>query len=74
MDIYPIHARHVDTGSAGQPPYIECVRANAIPSPLWLQEREKGGFIQEMEEEFEDRAGNVYNKKTYEDLRRQGLI
>ena len=26
------------------------------------------------EEEFEDGDGNVYNKKTYEDLRRQGLI
>jgi len=38
------------------------------------QEREKGGYTQEMEEEFEDRLGNVYNKKTYEDLRRQGLI
>lgn len=43
----------------------------AIPC---LQEREKGGYTQEMEEEFEDRAGNVYNKKTYEDLQRQGLI
>ena len=39
-----------------------------------MQEREKGGYTQEMEEEFEDRAGNVYNKKTYEDLQRQGLI
>lgn len=43
----------------------------AIPC---VQEREKGGFTQEMEEEFEDASGNVYNKKTYEDLQRQGLI
>lgn len=39
-----------------------------------MQEREKGGFKAETEEEFEDNDGNVYNKKTYEDLRRQGLI
>ena len=26
------------------------------------------------EEEFEDAQGNVYNKKTYEDLKRQGLV
>lgn len=25
-------------------------------------------------EEYEDSAGNVFNKKTYEDLKRQGLI
>eukprot|EP00457_Paulinella_chromatophora_P003503 gb/GEZN01003511.1/.p1 GENE.gb/GEZN01003511.1/~~gb/GEZN01003511.1/.p1 ORF type:complete len:504 (+),score=104.85 gb/GEZN01003511.1/:184-1695(+) len=32
------------------------------------------GFKPEEEEEFEDKDGNVFNKKTYEDLRRQGLI
>ena len=26
------------------------------------------------EEEFEDSEGNVFNKKTYEDLKRQGLL
>jgi len=26
------------------------------------------------QEEFEDSAGNVVTKKTYEDLRRQGLL
>ncbi len=26
------------------------------------------------EEEYEDREGNVFNKKTYEDLKRQGLL
>ena len=46
-----------------------------LPSPsLSVQEREKGGFKAEVEEEFEDTEGNVYNKKTFEDLRRQGLI
>lgn len=25
-------------------------------------------------EEFEDNEGNVYNKKTYEDLKRQGIL
>ena len=49
------------------PPLAECVCRAA-------QEREKGGFKAEVEEEFEDTEGNVYNKKTFEDLRRQGLI
>lgn len=40
----------------------------------WGQDRQKGGFKKEVEEEFEDSQGNVYNRKTYEDLRRQGLI
>jgi splicing factor 3A subunit 3 len=31
-------------------------------------------FRPEAMEEFEDHLGNVYNRKTYEDLRRQGLI
>jgi len=32
------------------------------------------GWKPEEEEEFEDADGNVFNKKTYDDLRRQGLI
>jgi hypothetical protein len=28
----------------------------------------------EVEEEYEDSQGNVYNKKEYTDLQRQGLI
>lgn len=28
----------------------------------------------EMEEEYEDSQGNVVNRKTYEDLKRQGLL
>ena len=27
-----------------------------------------------LQEEYEDTVGNVVNKKTYEDLRRQGLL
>ncbi|KAK9906790.1 hypothetical protein WJX75_008099 [Coccomyxa subellipsoidea] len=43
---------------------------------LWtsIKEREVGGFKAEAEEEYEDKDGNVYNKRTYEDLKRQGLI
>lgn len=31
-------------------------------------------FQQETMEELEDDEGNVYNRKTYEDLKKQGLI
>ena len=31
-------------------------------------------FEQETTEELEDDEGNVYNRKTYEDLKKQGLI
>lgn len=31
-------------------------------------------FQQETMEELEDDEGNVYNKKTYDDLKKQGLI
>lgn len=31
-------------------------------------------FEQETTEELEDEEGNVYNRKTYEDLKKQGLI
>ena len=31
-------------------------------------------FEQETMEELEDDEGNVYNRKTYEDLKKQGLI
>lgn len=43
---------------------------------LWrsLQSRHSGGFNPEVDEELEDAAGNVYSKKTYEDMKRQGLI
>ncbi|CAI4232893.1 unnamed protein product [Auanema sp. JU1783] len=44
---------------------------------LWAKiktERELMKWNPEMDEEFEDSAGNVVNKKMYEDLKRQGLL
>ncbi len=46
-------------------------------SVVW--EKVKGVKAQEKwlaanEEEYEDTEGNVFNKKTYEDLKRQGLL
>lgn len=40
-----------------------------------VQDRKKSAeWVPEEGEEFEDREGNVFNKKTYEDLKRQGII
>ena len=39
-----------------------------------LQKESVGGFDAEEHEEFEDDEGNVYYKKTYEDLKRQQII
>lgn len=44
---------------------------------LWeklKEEKAKERFQPDHEEEFEDSAGNVVNKKTFEDLSRQGLL
>jgi splicing factor 3A subunit 3 len=44
---------------------------------LWERIQEKQGVNKwrpDLEEEYEDREGNIYNKKTYTDLQRQGLI
>ncbi|KFK25019.1 hypothetical protein AALP_AA8G056400 [Arabis alpina] len=44
---------------------------------LWKRIQERQGVNKwrpELEEEYEDREGNIYNKKTYSDLQRQGLI
>lgn len=38
------------------------------------QEGKHEVFEQETMEELEDDEGNVYNKKTYEDLKKQGII
>ncbi|PNH12036.1 Splicing factor 3A subunit 3 [Tetrabaena socialis] len=42
---------------------------------LWrsINDKAKGDFKPD-DEEFEDAQGNVYSKKTYDDLKRQGLI
>ena len=39
-----------------------------------LSQRELGTFNVKLDAEVEDAQGNVYNKKTYEDLQRQGLL
>ena len=44
---------------------------------LWEKLRVKQGLNRwrpEVEEEYEDKDGNVYNKKTFTDLKRQGLL
>ncbi|CAH8292686.1 unnamed protein product [Eruca vesicaria subsp. sativa] len=44
---------------------------------LWKRIQERRGVNEwrpDVEEEYEDGDGNVYNKKTYSDLQRQGLI
>lgn len=38
------------------------------------QEGRQEMFSNETTEELEDDEGNVYNKKTYEDLKKQGII
>ena len=37
-------------------------------------EKSKDKWLAANDEEYEDTEGNVFNKKTYEDLRRQGLL
>ncbi|XP_051142789.1 splicing factor SF3a60 homolog [Andrographis paniculata] len=44
---------------------------------LWERIQEKQGLNKwrpDLEEEYEDQEGNIYNKKTFTDLQRQGLI
>lgn len=44
---------------------------------LWeklKKEKQREQFQPQVEEEYEDSQGNVVNKKTYEDLKRQGLL
>jgi len=44
---------------------------------LWERIQERQGLNKwrpDLEEEYEDQEGNIYNKKTYTDLQRQGLI
>ena len=48
--------------------------ADALALQKALDARKVGQWKRETDEECEDADGNVYNKKTYEDLRRQGLI
>ena len=39
-----------------------------------MRESQESQFRPDMEEEFEDEDGNLLNKKTYLDMRKQGLI
>jgi len=44
---------------------------------LWKGIQERQGVNKwrpDLEEEYEDKEGNIYNRKTYTDLQRQGLI
>ena len=48
-----------------------------FPCAVWdkiKDSKSKDRWTAEQEEEFEDTLGNVVTKKTYEDLRRQGLL
>jgi len=47
--------------------------AMSLWEKLKVQKQEEA-WKPEMEEEFEDSKGNVVNRKTYEDLKRQGLL
>ena len=48
--------------------------ADALQLHAAMRERQAGAFKPEADEEFEDAQGNVYNRKLYLDLQRQGLI
>jgi len=43
---------------------------------LWrnLQEKKSEGFHADVDEEFEDEEGNIFNRKLYIDLQKQGMI
>lgn len=49
--------------------YFFCIVAEKLK-----QEGRHEIFEQETMEELEDDEGNVYNRKTYEDLKKQGII
>ena len=48
--------------------------ADALALHKALESKQEGKWNRATDEEYEDADGNVYNKKTYEDLRKQGLI
>ena len=59
--------------------FIELVVAIRIPQPVeaaltTVAAEIERTFVPEQEEEYEDDEGNVFNKKTYDDLKRQGLL
>ncbi|KAF6140833.1 hypothetical protein GIB67_042246 [Kingdonia uniflora] len=53
---------------------VTCIQEAKV---LWERIQERQGVNKwrpDLEEEYEDMEGNIYNKKTYTDLHRQGLI
>lgn len=39
-----------------------------------MRESQESQFRPDMDEEFEDNEGNILNKRTYTDMKKQGLI
>lgn len=39
-----------------------------------MRESQESQFRPDLEEEFEDNEGNILNKRTYTDMKKQGLI
>ena len=64
-----------DSNTPSPAPFAQVTTiADALALQKALDARKVGQWKRETDEECEDADGNVYNKKTYEDLRRQGLI
>ena len=54
-------------------PYCALMHVRVVAERLKREGRHEI-FEQETMEELEDEEGNVYNRKTYDDLKKQGLI
>ena len=65
----PWHVRTFESCISLRPELTVCLVQEKLK-----QTSKEIGFKPEIEEEYEDSEGNVFNKKTYEDLRRQGLL
>jgi hypothetical protein len=55
------------------PPQITTI-AEALALHKSLESKDSNKWDKQTDEEYEDADGNVYNRKTFEDLKRQGLI
>jgi hypothetical protein len=65
-----IHLRSILTTSFSSPFFV---MYNIVWEKL-KKERKSERQHEDAAEEYEDQHGNVFNKKTYDDLRRQGLL
>ncbi|KAL1922658.1 uncharacterized protein VTP21DRAFT_10197 [Calcarisporiella thermophila] len=80
FDMHFQEARHVNgMRCLGIPNWRQFHDITSIDDAYALWEKLKSSgktndFQDELEEEYEDSEGNVFNKKTYEDLKRQGLL